>query len=156
MLTDLVKDVSQLLKAAKQKNVPKAPVIICLFLYFAYTTSFTVFETIGTPYTQSAFHWDTKQNGIMFMGLGGICIGALFLLQIFLKFFNDRILLIATTALSAAGFAVIFDIRDGYVPIWRFWISVSLCAASYSTSVAICIAVYSKALGDLDQVDPAQ
>lgn len=47
----LVKDISQVLQM-RGKNLPVGGILICLFGYFTYTLSFTVFETIGTPYTQ--------------------------------------------------------------------------------------------------------
>jgi len=147
-----IKDVSLLLKMSKQRKIPVVPVIISLFCYFAYTTSFTVFETIGTPYTKEAFGWTVRMNSIMYIILGGVCVVSLFVLQIFVRFFNVRILLILTTSLSVAGFGILFDpSRTVFVPLWKFWLGVSLCSASYATAVAILISIYSKILENLDQ-----
>jgi hypothetical protein len=89
----------------------------------------------------------------MYIILGAVCVGALFILQIFVRFFNDRILLIISTALSVAGFGTLFEpTLTGFVPHWRFWLGVSFCSASYSTSVAVLISIYSKLLENLDQV----
>jgi len=147
-----IKDISQILKLSSQKKIPVLPVTVCLFLYFAYTASFTVFETIGTHYTYNAFQWEIKENSIMFVILGLVCVSSLFLLQVFLRLANDRILLILTTVLATAGFVTLFnpDPKD-YVNHWRFWLGVSLCSASYSTSVALLISAYSKLLENLDQ-----
>jgi hypothetical protein len=46
---------------SKQHKIPILPVSISLFCYFAYTTSFTVFETIGTPYTKEAYGWGVRE-----------------------------------------------------------------------------------------------
>jgi len=146
-----VKDVSQLFKMTKQHKIPVLPVSICLFSYFAYTTSFTVFETIGTPYTQKAFGWGVFENSVMFMILGVICVISLMVLQFFVRCMNDRILLIGATALSVAGFAILFDWHAQFITKPRFWIGVSFCSASYATSVAVLISVYSKVLENLDQ-----
>jgi len=111
-----------------------------------------VFETIGTPYTQEAYGWTVRDNSIMFIILGGVCVLSLFVLQIFVKCFNDRILLIITTLFSVAGFSVLFNPEKGAVVThWRFWLGVSLCSASYSTAVAVLISIYSKILENLDQ-----
>lgn len=141
-----------ILKMGMQKKIPVAPVAICLYCYLAYTTSFTVFETVGTPYTLAAFGWGIRENSVMYIILGGVCISALMVLQIFVRFMNDRVLLILTTALSAAGFASMFDPHKHFTPLWRFWLGVSMCSASYATSVAVLISVYSKVLEGLDQV----
>lgn len=135
-----------------EARIPWGAVCMCLFAYFSYTTSFTVFETIGTPYTEKAFGWDVTKNSLMFIVLGSVCIGSLFALQIFVRFFSDRILLIATSLLGTAGFVAFFDPHEDFVPFWRFCIGVTLCSASYSTSVAVLISVYSKTLEGLDQV----
>lgn len=97
----------------KASNVPILPVVICLWAYFTYTTSFTTFETIGTPYTHENFGWDVEDNSIMFTVLGGVCIISLFLLQIFVRCFNDRILILICTVLSLVGFGFLITPRFG-------------------------------------------
>jgi len=147
-----IKDVSLLLKMSKQRKIPIGPVVLSLFCYFAFTTSFTVFETIGTPYTAAAYDWTVRMNSIMYIILGGVCVGSLFILQLLVRFFNDRILLILTTSLAVIGFGVLFDpTTTGHVPLWKFWLGVSFCSASYSTAVAVLISIYSKILENLDQ-----
>lgn len=56
----LAGDISRIFSLRKLKNIPWAPVSILLFATFAYTAAFTVFETIGTPYTQEAFNWGAR------------------------------------------------------------------------------------------------
>jgi MFS family permease len=146
-----IKDVSQILLMSKQRKIPLGPVLVCLFSYFSYTTSFTVFETIGTPYTKDAFGWGVRENSIMFIVLGVVCVSSLVVLQLLVRCLNDRVLVVGCTALSVAGFVVLFDPYKHFVPKWRFWLGVAFCSASYSTSVAVLISVYSKQLENLDQ-----
>jgi len=98
-----VKDVGTIIKMKDQ--IPIVPVAVCLFAYFSYTCSFTTFETIGSNYTFMYYNWDAKMNGIMFIVLGCVCIGSLFLLQVLVAFkIPDRTLLLLLTAFSAGGF----------------------------------------------------
>jgi len=144
-----VKDISQLLKMRNQ--IPKMPVFICLLAYFIYTCSFTVFETIGTPYSYDAFNWGVTQNSILYAVLGLLCILSLVILQIFVRFFNDRILVIGTTTLVVMGFSVLFDYQNHFVSLPRFIVAVALVGAGYATAVAVLISIYSKVLESLDQ-----
>jgi len=144
-----VKDISQILQM--RKKIPFIPVSVCLFSYFIYTCSFTVFETIGTPYTSYDFNWGVSQNSILYAALGFLCIISLVILQIFVKLFNDRILLIGTTTFMVAGFAVLFDYENHFVSLPRFCIAVGLVGAGYATAVAVLISIYSKVLEFLDQ-----
>jgi len=144
-----VKDISQILQM--RKKIPFIPVSVCLLSYFIYTCSFTVFETIGTPYTSYDFNWGVSQNSILYAALGFLCIISLVILQIFVKLFNDRILLIGTTTFMVAGFAVLFDYENHFVSLPRFCIAVGLVGAGYATAVAVLISIYSKVLEFLDQ-----
>ena len=134
-----------------KKDIPVFPVVVSLIAYFAYTASFTVFETIGTPYTQEDFNWSVTENSILYAVLGVLCIISLVVLQIFVRFFNDRVLVVGTTVFMVAGFGVLFDIQNHLVSLPRFAIGVGLTAAGYSTSVAVLISIYSKVLEGLDQ-----
>lgn len=147
-----IKDLPNIIKLSKNQKIPWIPVLICLYAYFTYTASFTTFETIGTPYTAAAFGWGTRTNSLMYIALGGVCVGSLVILQFMVRYFSDRVLLILTTALATAGFISMFTPSETqFVSLWRFWVGVSLCSASYSTSVAVLISVYSKILENLDQ-----
>jgi len=144
-----VKDISHILKM--RKKIPILPVTVCLVAYFLYTASFTVFETIGTPYTEEDFGWSVSQNSLMYAALGVLCIISLVILQIFVRFFPDRVLVVGATVLMVAGFVVLFDIENHLVSFPRFCIAVSLVSAGYSTAVAVLISIYSKVLESLDQ-----
>jgi predicted MFS family arabinose efflux permease len=120
--------------------------------YFLYTASFTVFETIGTPYTEDDFNWSVSENSILYAALGILCIFSLVILQIFVKFFQDRVLVVGATLLMVAGFLVLLDIENHLVSLPRFCIAVSLVSSGYATAVAVLISIYSKVLESLDQV----
>jgi ceroid-lipofuscinosis MFS transporter 7 len=147
-----VKDVSQIIKLAKNANKSLIiPICICLYIYFSYTTSFTVFETIATPYTEYQFKWDVLKNSILFIILGCICVISLMLLQIFVRYFNDQILLIGCTSFSVASFISVVDFKGQYVNLTRFSLGCAFGAISYSTSVAVLISIFSKILENSDQ-----
>lgn len=148
-----VSDVSQIIKLGTQKDtgLPVGNIFICLWAYFAYTTSFTVFESIGTLYTQHAYNWGITDNSIMYAILGLICIFSLLFLQVFVRFFNDRILVLGGTVLTIMGFFILTKFGDGYVSFARFCIGVPLCSAGYATSVAVLISIYSKVLENFEQ-----
>lgn len=62
-----------------------------------------------------------RENGIFFVCLGGLVIVALFILQLFLKCFNDRICLIFTTLMMIAAFLLTVNFENlQYVGKWRF------------------------------------
>jgi len=145
-----VKDVLTL--QSMKNRIPFLPVSVCLFAYFAYTCSFTTFETIGSNYTYTYYDWDAKENGIMFIVLGCVCIGGLIVLQL-LSLLNipDRILLILVTVFSISGFGVLMDWSTPKLSQVRFWIGTSMCSGGYSVCVAVLISVYSKVLEGMDQ-----
>ncbi|PRP85230.1 hypothetical protein PROFUN_07000 [Planoprotostelium fungivorum] len=147
-----IKSFSQILKLRKEKQpVPWMGVTVCLILYFIYTAAFTVFETIGTSYTLDSYQWGTTQNSYLYMGLGGICIISIVLLQVGLYVSSDRTLLVITTLIAAGGFGAFINYPVESVPEWRFGLGVALVSAGYATSVALLIALYTKILDGLDQ-----
>lgn len=148
-----VKDISQIIQVTKNKSIslPWGNICICLWTYFAYTTSFTVFETVGTPFTQREYGWTVKDNSIMYAVLGIICILALVALQIFVRFFNDRVLILGATAVSIMGFGIMTDPFSKNLNLAKFCVGVALCSSGYSTSVAVLISIYSKILKNFDQ-----
>jgi len=147
-----VGDISTLFSMKKLKNVPWTAVLILLYATFAFTAAFTVFETIGTAYTQHEYNWGSRQNGIFFCCLGVLVIVALFILQIFLKLFNDRICLIFTTLMMIGAFLVTVNFDNlQYVGLWRFLSGAGVGAAGFSPACALVMSIYSKVLDKLDQ-----
>lgn len=140
-------------------KVPWYPVIICNWAYFAYTGAFTIFETVGTEYTEEDFGWSVFENSVLYGGMGFECILALILLQIPLALLSprigDRVLLCATTLVMCAGYGLfITPSNGGLVSLPVFAVGVTLNAMGYATAVAVLISVYSKILESLDQGNP--
>eukprot|EP01104_Vermistella_antarctica_P009175 TRINITY_DN2337_c1_g2_i1.p1 TRINITY_DN2337_c1_g2~~TRINITY_DN2337_c1_g2_i1.p1 ORF type:complete len:508 (-),score=119.42 TRINITY_DN2337_c1_g2_i1:112-1635(-) len=95
-----------------QPGVPLLPVSVVLYLYFVLTTTFTLFETIGTPYTVAAYDWSVMENGFFFVGLGVWCIISLILLQVFILCVSDRQMLLLVFVVSIVGFSLLIQM-DG-------------------------------------------
>ena len=53
--------------------------------------------------------------------------------------------------MTAAGYAVMIDPQE-QLPIIRFFVAASLASIGYAVSVAVLISIYSKVLGDIEQV----
>lgn len=133
-------------------GLPITGILVCLYLQFIFYTAFTVFETIGTPYTQKVFGWSVTENGFLFAGIGGACILALALLQFFALFLRDRALLIGTEICMLAGFGVLVNYPfDANVDLPRFLIGVFFASVGFSAACALLIAIFSKILQDQEQ-----
>lgn len=145
-----IKDLSNIFKATKHPEIPWGPVLICLYAYFAYTLSFTVWETLGTPYTAKDFDWKSFATSLLFGALGVLCIVSLMLLQVLTWYVSDRPLLIGSTLITCAGYATMIDPYE-MLPKARFFIAAGLASVGYATSVAVLISIYSKVLGNVQQ-----
>ena len=44
----------------------RAAVGVCMFVFFCVTTSFSVFETIGSPFAHDNLGWDVQDNSLFF------------------------------------------------------------------------------------------
>ena len=44
----------------------RAAVAVCMYVFFCVTTSFSVFETIGAPFTHDNLGWGVEQNSLFF------------------------------------------------------------------------------------------
>lgn len=142
----------QSLKRLTEPGLPLIAVLLCLYNQFMFYTAFTVFETIGTPYTQNAYGWDVRKNGFLFAGIGGGCIVSLVILQVFAMFFSDRLLLLVCEILMTGGFAMLIEYpfsKD--VELLRFLVGVITASVGFSSACAILMALFSKLLGDAEQ-----
>jgi len=138
--------------ADPKSGLPIMGILVCLYLQFIFYTAFTVFETIGTPYTQNVFGWSVTENGLLFAGIGGACILALALLQFFALFMRDRALLIGTELVMLAGFGILISYPfDSNVDLARFLVGVALASIGFSAACALLIAIFSKILADQEQ-----
>jgi len=133
-------------------TLPLMTIALCLLLQFVFYTAFTIFETIGTPYTESAYNWTVTDNGLLFAAIGILCILALVILQIFGRLFRDRTLLVGTEIFMVAGFGILisYPFKD-YVELPRFLIGVGVGSMGFSAACALLIAIFSKVLGNVEQ-----
>jgi hypothetical protein len=145
-----IKDLANIVRAPQHPEVPWGPVCLCLFFYFTFTLSFTVWETLGTPYTTLAYNWDTLKTSMLFGGMGLLCILSLVILQVLSWYCGDRGLLIGATLVLAAGYGVMIDPQE-MLPETRFIIAASLASMGYAVAVAVLISIYSKVLGEIEQ-----
>ena len=44
----------------------RGAVAVCMYVFFCVTTSFSVFETIGAPFTHDNLGWGVEQNSLFF------------------------------------------------------------------------------------------
>jgi succinate dehydrogenase/fumarate reductase cytochrome b subunit len=116
------------------------------FSSFSFFSS--VFETIGAPFALQAFQgWDTWQNGVMYSGMGVICILALVFLPLFSFCFGLRTLLLASSLLLIAAFGLLIEMTPPYYcDLSRFIASVSLCSLGYASGLALLISLLSSYL----------
>jgi MFS family permease len=139
---------------ASNLPIPWAAVVVCLFLNFSITLTFTSLETIGPPYTESnpGLKWQEWQTGIYFMVLGFVCIVSLVLLQFLVKLLSDRAILPLMCLMMSVGYSLNFNLHDGvYPPVWCFYLSSALTSMGYAAGTAVLLAIFSKVLEGLDQ-----
>eukprot|EP01117_Protostelium_nocturnum_P008517 TRINITY_DN3054_c0_g1_i1.p1 TRINITY_DN3054_c0_g1~~TRINITY_DN3054_c0_g1_i1.p1 ORF type:complete len:469 (-),score=134.49 TRINITY_DN3054_c0_g1_i1:18-1424(-) len=139
------------IRFSREKSLPWIPITITIALTFIFSASFTVFETIGTIYTQKAYGWTPEQNSIMYTLIGIVCIFSVVLLTPLMRLTSGRVLLFLMSCFGVSGFALLVDPQNVYVPLWRFGLGVSFAAACYTSAVALLISIYSKFLQGFDQ-----
>ena len=71
--------------------------------------------------------------------------------QVLTRWAGDRALLLGSTLITCAGYGVMIDPSEE-LPLVRFFIAASLASIGYAVSVAVLISIYSKVLGDGEQV----
>eukprot|EP01087_Luapelamoeba_hula_P005537 TRINITY_DN155_c0_g1_i5.p1 TRINITY_DN155_c0_g1~~TRINITY_DN155_c0_g1_i5.p1 ORF type:complete len:495 (-),score=80.63 TRINITY_DN155_c0_g1_i5:89-1573(-) len=135
------------IRQLQQPGVPVVAVLVCLYLQFVFYTAFTVFETIGSPYTIHYYDWHIKENGYLFAGIGAACILAIVILQGFSFIASDRTILLGSQVVMLAGFAILvnYPFKEG-VGLVRFLIGVFTASMGFSAACALLIALFSKLL----------
>jgi len=140
------------LKKLSQPGLPVWTISVILYLQFAFYNAFTVFETIGTPYTENAYDWSVTTNGFLFAGIGGGCIISLVFLQLGTRFLGDHILLLITEILMVSGFALLINYPfNEYVELARFLVAVGCASVGFSSACALVISIFSKILENVEQ-----
>jgi hypothetical protein len=92
-------------------------IITCIILSFTYGVSFTVFETVGTPMTDTFYGWGVWQNGVLYAVLGVEAILWIAVQTIFLtKIFSDRTIVLAASFITAIS-CVLLRLIPVHVPV---------------------------------------
>lgn len=110
--------------------IPLKGVLVSLWLQFVLTSAFTLFETIGPLYTAkylgyvrltfvciemlvSFVSWGDFYTSVMFVGIAIVSLASLMSLQVFLIWFNERLLMIFFTFMTALGMVIFFEWDNG-------------------------------------------
>eukprot|EP01113_Clastostelium_recurvatum_P004583 TRINITY_DN12024_c0_g1_i1.p1 TRINITY_DN12024_c0_g1~~TRINITY_DN12024_c0_g1_i1.p1 ORF type:complete len:537 (-),score=108.89 TRINITY_DN12024_c0_g1_i1:32-1642(-) len=137
-----IEDVVSLSKAGRQCSIP---MLLCLFFYYALTSAFTVWETLGASFTSMTYNFHVFYNGLFFAGMGFASIAALILMQLTAKLANDRVLLATSLSCTSIGFGLMM-IDHGTPPQTAFYFGAIITSVGYAMSVALVISVYNKFL----------
>jgi len=140
------------LSMVSKTKIPLAGVIICLFFVFAFTSAFTVFETIGPIYTNASYHFNDFDNSLVFLAISIVSILALVVLQGILYFYKDeRVLLLSFGLLITAGLVVMYDWNNEHVSNIRFYVAITMIAIGFANGQALLLALFSKLLEEQEQ-----
>eukprot|EP01088_Endostelium_zonatum_P011845 TRINITY_DN259_c4_g1_i1.p1 TRINITY_DN259_c4_g1~~TRINITY_DN259_c4_g1_i1.p1 ORF type:complete len:550 (-),score=75.33 TRINITY_DN259_c4_g1_i1:23-1561(-) len=127
-------------------------VSLCCFLQFVFFTAFTIFETISTAYTESAYNWGVFYNGLLYLGIGISCIGALILLFVLSIYLSDVKMLVIFELLLIGGFAALITYPfNSYTNLPQFIIAVIVASVGFSPASALLITMFSKLNGEGSQ-----
>eukprot|EP01099_Mayorella_cantabrigiensis_P004351 TRINITY_DN3269_c0_g2_i1.p1 TRINITY_DN3269_c0_g2~~TRINITY_DN3269_c0_g2_i1.p1 ORF type:complete len:460 (-),score=74.58 TRINITY_DN3269_c0_g2_i1:241-1620(-) len=109
--------------------------------------AYTVFETVGTPYTDDDFDWHTLQNSIMWAIIGMVAISSLMILQVLTQFFHEYSLLLASELCLVVGYSIMCQ-WGGLLSIGRFVAGTALVCVGYTICDTLIKTIYSKVLQD--------
>jgi len=112
--------------------------------------AYTVFETVGTPYTDDDFDWHTLQNSIMWAIIGMVAISTLLILQVLVQFFHEHQLLIASQLCLVVGYGIMIK-WGGLLSIGRFVAGTALVCVGYTICDTLIKTLYSRVLEDHEQ-----
>eukprot|EP00003_Mantamonas_plastica_P010309 TRINITY_DN1973_c0_g2_i1.p1 TRINITY_DN1973_c0_g2~~TRINITY_DN1973_c0_g2_i1.p1 ORF type:complete len:355 (-),score=110.88 TRINITY_DN1973_c0_g2_i1:54-1118(-) len=126
-------------------------VILCIFYNFSYTTCFTVFETIGTPFTESEFGFSVRENGMMWSACGVLALLSIIVLFVWSAKapFTDRSGMMLCVLFMTVGYGVLIDPHK--LPLIRFFICIFFVVTGYSAGGVLLMALLSKILGETEQ-----
>jgi len=122
-----------------------------LYLMFAQTLSYTIMETIGTPYTVAAYNWTIRDNSFMWTAIGLVAIIVGLLVIPLEKIANERVILIISEIIMLAGSSIIINPLKKFVSIYIFLSAQMLASIGYGLSQSVVNSVYSKILEGQDQ-----
>lgn len=125
-------------------------IVVFLILNGIACTSYTVFETIGTPYTDDDFDWHTLQNSIMWAIIGMVSLSTLLLLQVVTAFFHEHSVLLVSEVMLCVGYGIMIK-WGGLLSIGRFVAGTAIVCVGYTTCDTLIKTIYSKILEDHEQ-----
>eukprot|EP00160_Parvularia_atlantis_P010144 Unigene1995_Nuclearia_a/m.6209 Unigene1995_Nuclearia_a/g.6209 ORF Unigene1995_Nuclearia_a/g.6209 Unigene1995_Nuclearia_a/m.6209 type:complete len:544 (+) Unigene1995_Nuclearia_a:54-1685(+) len=141
-------------KQSKTATYDFAGAMVCMYVFFCVTTAFSIFETIGTPFTYDNLGWYTAENSLFFTIAALQSLVAFIFIKPIAARIGDRLSLIVGQSLMAAGlFARLnFTSPDGVITEVQYWTS-TLCLYSlgYPLSSALSYGMLSKIMGPADQ-----
>jgi len=123
---------------------------ILLILNCVACIAYTVFETIGTPYTDDDFDWHILQNSIMWAIIGMVAISTLMILQVLMQFFHEHTILILSELCLVIGYGIMIK-WGGLLSIGRFVAGTALVCVGYTICDTLIKTIYSKILQDHEQ-----
>jgi len=129
---------------------PWLGVAVLLYLNFAFTIYFTVFETIGTAYTSKAYDWGVRNNSIMWAGLSFSVILAVAFVIPLERIFNERIVMILSDIFFVAGTAVLVSFKHQFVSTSRWLSGVAVATFGFGITQVVVNSIYTKILEGLE------
>jgi len=134
----------------KPYPTPWLGVMVLLYLNFAFTIYFTVFETIGTAYTSKAYDWGVRNNSIMWAGLSFSVILAVAFVLPLERIFNERIIMIISDIFFVAGTGVLVSFSHKFVSEARWLSGVAVATFGFGITQVVVNSIYSKILEGLE------
>ncbi|KCV71508.1 hypothetical protein H696_02452 [Fonticula alba] len=132
----------------------RTAIYVNMVIFFFITSSFSVFETIATPFTSVNFGWSVADNSL-FLTLAGLSSVVSFIaVKPLSARVGDRPLLFVGLILAATGLLIRvgFGYPDWVISETQYWISTfCLYTIGYPISNAICFSVFSKIMGPAQQ-----
>jgi len=133
----------------KPYPTPWLGVITLLYLNFAFTIYFTVFETIATAYTSKAYDWGVRNNSIMWAGLSFSVILAVAFVLPLERIFNERIIMILSDIFFVVGTTVLVSSHK-FVSEARWLSGVAVATFGFGITQVVVNSIYSKILEGLE------
>eukprot|EP01123_Difflugia_compressa_P012779 TRINITY_DN5602_c0_g2_i1.p1 TRINITY_DN5602_c0_g2~~TRINITY_DN5602_c0_g2_i1.p1 ORF type:complete len:363 (+),score=50.37 TRINITY_DN5602_c0_g2_i1:3-1091(+) len=133
-------------------KVPLTGVIVCLFYTFCFTTTFTIFETLGPLYLGKFYGFGVYKTSILFLGVSGIALFALATLYGFLYFLKDeRLLMVLFGMMLTGGLVAVFSWDSDHVSLLRFCLGIGVVSYGYADAAALLLSLFSQLLEEREQ-----
>jgi len=139
----------------RRGGVSLSGVLCILFSVFAFTTAFTMFETLGPLYCTDNpdLKFTVLQIALTFGLVSVNALLALVLMQVILRFVvkNERLNLIGFGFFTSAGLILLFDWTTGFVGFWRFTVAIFCVSFGFTVNQALTLVIFSRILEGIEQ-----